>query len=125
MSLPDTQCPLKIPFLTGTPDTAICGITTTNSDGTAPSLVDADGSDVAAASFSTPVISANDGSNPALPVATYPYVTGTITAVVVGTRVLNLIADGVVDQTLTIPVTQRDPETASIPAAGVIITPGN
>jgi hypothetical protein len=121
---PPTPTPiaLEVPYVNGpAPGYATLYIEVQNSDGTAPALENDPSTE-----FQNAVViggvTPNAGANTDFPTATYPYV-GTLTAQAAGSALIDLVADGVVCQQFEVTVTQAPPETATVPATGIVVTP--
>ncbi|CAM6031752.1 unnamed protein product [Sphagnum compactum] len=118
-----TLIALMLPNQAGpTPGSAILPIAISNSDGSAPLLaLDPSNADSTVVTLVQPYV--NLGQFPqAGPASEFPYF-GEIHAAVAGECLVDLVADGIVDQQFNVTVTVEGPEVATVPPAAIIINP--
>jgi hypothetical protein len=99
-------------------------ITLQNADGTNPILAIADGQPGQLVQLVQPT--PNPGADPDFPVDAYPFVASINATAGDGSTVVNLIGNagaGIVNQIFNVTVIQRIPQTALVPAAGIVVSP--
>jgi hypothetical protein len=91
-----------------------------NSDGTAPVLA-FDSQSLSTTNCVLVQPTANPGNDPSFPVSQFAYV-AVIQAQAAGTALVDLYSDNILNQQFAVTITQAQPQTASVPSNGIVVT---